>query len=193
MMRPKFLLLATASLAFLFAEVNVHAETPKTAQIDKNGILILIKNSIIAIDQANKTGNYTVVRDLGAPEFQLNTAAKLSEIFLNIRKIDLSGIIVIEPHLTLMPQIESSGMMRVAGYFPSVPTQIYFEMLFAPINGEWRLFGISISQTSAAPRAPNIPDNPNAELRNGANNLRIDRVVKPTPIPSKTELPKSGK
>jgi hypothetical protein len=48
---------------------------PQPAQIDRNGVLILIRSTILALDQANKTGNYTVLRDLGAPGFQANTAA----------------------------------------------------------------------------------------------------------------------
>jgi hypothetical protein len=45
-----------------------HAPTaPQPAQIDRNGVLILIRSTILALDQANKTGNYTVLRDLGAP------------------------------------------------------------------------------------------------------------------------------
>lgn len=54
----------------------------KPAQIDRNGVLILIRSSLLAVDQANKTGNYTVLRDLGAPGFQAaNTATQLGEIF----------------------------------------------------------------------------------------------------------------
>jgi hypothetical protein len=54
-------------------------QAPKPAQIDRNGVLILIRETLLALDQANKTGNYTVLRDLGAPEFQNNTAARLAE------------------------------------------------------------------------------------------------------------------
>jgi hypothetical protein len=58
------------------------AQEPKAAQIDRNGVLILIRSSLLAVDQADKTGNYTVLRDLGAPGFQAsNTAARLREIF----------------------------------------------------------------------------------------------------------------
>jgi hypothetical protein len=53
---------------------------PQPAQIDRNGVLILIRSTILALDQANKTGNYTVLRDLGAPGFQANTAARLPRV-----------------------------------------------------------------------------------------------------------------
>src|SRR5262245_35616863 len=67
---------------------------PKPAQIDRNGVLILIRTTLLALDQANKTGNYTVLRDLGAPDFQANSAAQLADIFAQQRRdnIDLSGV-----------------------------------------------------------------------------------------------------
>jgi hypothetical protein len=137
-----------------------HPDTAaKPAQIDRNGVLILIRSSLLALDQANKTGNYTVLRDLGAPGFQTNTAARLAEIFAKQRNdnLDLSGVAAIDPQLTLMPQIEPNGLMRMAGLFPSVPSQVNFELAFAPVNGQWRLFGISVSIGQAAPAAPSAP------------------------------------
>ena len=56
------------------------AQAPKPAQIDRNGVLILIRTALLALDQANKTGNYTVLRDLGSPDFQVNTAARLASL-----------------------------------------------------------------------------------------------------------------
>src|SRR5262245_24267990 len=132
---------------------------PKPAQIDRNGVLILIRTTLLALDLANKTGNYTVLRDLGAPDFQANSAAQLAEIFAQQRKdnVDLSGVAVIDPQLTLLPQIEGNGLMRMAGFFPSVPTQVNFELLYAPVGGRWRLFGLSVSFGQAAPAAPQAP------------------------------------
>jgi len=129
---------------------------PKPAQIDRNGVLILVRSALLALDQANKTGNYTVLRDLGSPGFQVNTAARLSEIFAKQRNdnIDLSGVAVIDPQLSLLPQIEANGMMRMAGFFPSVPSQVNFELVYAPVNGQWRLFGIGVTIGQMAPTPP---------------------------------------
>src|SRR6516225_2512267 len=60
---------------------NGPQSAPRPAQIDRNGVLILIRQSLLALDQANKTGNYTVLRDLGSPAFQANSAA-----FRNLRQ-----------------------------------------------------------------------------------------------------------
>jgi hypothetical protein len=147
---------------------NAHAPKPALApipaQIDRNGVLILIRSTLLALDQANKTGNYTVLRDLGSPDFQVNTDARLAEIFASERKdgIDLSGVAVLEPQLTLLPQIEANGMMHLAGLFPSVPTQVNFELMYAPVNRQWRLFGLSVSFAQSGPIAPPPPEPPPA-------------------------------
>ena len=134
----------------------------KPANIDRNGVLMLIRSTLLALDHADRTGNYTVLRDLGAPGFQTNTAAKLAEIFAKQRgdKLDLSGVAVIDPQLSLLPQIEPNGMLHMAGFFPSVPSQVNFELLFAPVEGQWRVFGVSLSVGQSAPVAPPAPEAP---------------------------------
>jgi hypothetical protein len=130
--------------------------TAKAANIDRSGVLILVRSTLLALDHANKTGNYTVLRDLGSPQFQANTAARLSEIFAAQRRdaLDLSGVAALDPQLTLLPQIESNGMLHMSGYFPSIPTQVTFDLAYAPVSGQWRLFGISVGLGQAAPSAP---------------------------------------
>jgi hypothetical protein len=135
------------------------AQAPRPAQIDRNGVLILVRSALLALDQANKTGNYTVLRDLGSPDFQANSAARLAETFAQQRKdnVDLSGVSVIDPQLTVLPQIESTGHMRMAGFFPSISTQVNFELVYAPVDGRWWLFALSVSFGQAVPVAPQAP------------------------------------
>jgi hypothetical protein len=164
-----------------------HAEAPKQApkpaQIDRNGVLILIRSSLLALDQANKTGNYTVLRDIGAPGFQSNTAARLGDIFAKLRgdNLDLSGVAVIEPQLNLLPQIEANGLMHMAGFFPSVPTQVNFDLAFAPVNGQWRLFGISVSIGQSAPAAPTPPEPATAQKQPAPNSTKQPAAAKSAP------------
>lgn len=135
---------------------------PTPANIDRNGVLILVRSTLLALDHANRTGNYTVLRDLGARGFQANTASRLAEIFAGQRAdgLDLGGVAVLEPQLTLLPQIEPNGMLHMAGFFPSVPSQVSFEMLFQAEGGEWKLFGISASVGKAGPHAPSDEPQP---------------------------------
>ncbi len=150
-------LLAAGAIGAGLAQDAKPAQEPKAAQIDRNGVLILIRSSLLALDQANKTGNYTVLRDLGAPGFQAtNTAARLGDIFAALRrdKVDLSGVAALDPQLTLLPQIEPNGLMHMTGFFPSVPAQVKFDLAYAPVDGQWKLFGISVGLGQSGPAAP---------------------------------------
>ncbi|ARN80785.1 hypothetical protein [Methylocystis bryophila] len=157
---------ATSSLSPASAETAAKPPAPAPAtqaQIDRNGLLILLRNALSALDQANKTGNYTVLRDQAAPGFAAaNNPARLGEIFAYLRrdKVDLSGALVMEPQLTVMPEITQNGMLHFAGFFPSASSRLNFEMLFAPVDGQWRLFGLGANLGSAAPAAPVPPPAP---------------------------------
>jgi hypothetical protein len=165
-------LLALAALASpLAAPALAQAKTAdkgqaKPAQIDRNAVLILTRSTLLALDHANKTGNYTVLRDLGSPNFQANSAAQLGEIFAAQRNqaLDFSAIAVLEPQLTLLPQIEPSGMLHMAGFFPSAPLQINFELMFEPVDRQWKIFGVSVNLKPGGPQAPDRPagDKPKA-------------------------------
>ena len=109
-------------------------------------LLILIRATLSALDQANVTGNYTVLRDMAAPGFkQANSAEKLAKVFANRRNVDFAPILVIEPKLYRKAEITSGGMLRITGFFPTDPERINFDLFFQPVQGRWQLFGISIN------------------------------------------------
>jgi hypothetical protein len=121
--------------------------------------LYLIRSTLITLNDANRSGNYTVLRDLASPGFQANnTAADLSQIFADLRKrnIDLHAVAIAAPQLSAQPHIDSNKMLRLTGYFPTQPLQINFDLLFQNVAGHWRLFGISVATAQAAqqPAAP---------------------------------------
>jgi hypothetical protein len=126
-----------------------------------------------------------VLRDMGAPAFQANTPARLGEIFAKLRNdnLDLSGVAVIDPQLSLLPQIEANGMLHMTGFFPSVPTQVNFDLAFAPVNGQWRLFGISVSIGQSAPAAPPPEPPPAAQKQPSAAAPKHPIAAKPVRSP----------
>ena len=152
--------LALAFAALVLPSAAKASRLPKPANIDRNGVIILIRSALLALDQANKTGNYTVLRDLGAPGFQVgNNAARLAEIFAKLRndRLDLSGVAAIDPQLSLLPQIEANGMMHMAGFFPSVPAQVNFELF----TRRWRDSGAcSVSRCRSGNPPPAAPEAP---------------------------------
>lgn len=150
---------------------------PQPAQLDRNGVLMLVRSTMLALHQANITGNYTVLRDLGASGFQTaNTAARLAEIFANQRanRLDLSGVAVLEPQLTTLPEINQSGLLHMAGFFPSVPLQVNFELFFAPVEAQWRLMGISVNVGQSSPVAPVAKEQPTP-----SNPTEVSKPAKP--------------
>ncbi len=117
---------------------------------------------LIALDQANKTGNYSVLQDLGAPAFRANSAARLAEVFAPLRRqgVDLSMAAVLEPQFAAPPRQGPQGLLRLVGAFPQADGQgaIGFDLRFAPINGYWRIYDINVGPTQlVAPNAPNVP------------------------------------
>src|SRR5258705_4183981 len=123
--------------------------------------LYLIRSTLLTLNDANRTGNYTVLRDLSAPDFQgTNTAADLAQNFTDLRrrKFDLFSVALAAPQLTAPPALDDHGMLRLTGFFPTRPQQINFDLLFQNAGGQWRLFGLSVStpQVSAQPQ-PQAP------------------------------------
>src|SRR5437588_11672547 len=121
--------------------------SPRPVAIDKDSVLILIRTTLVALQQANQTGNYSVLYNISAPGFQSrNSPDRLSQIFANLRakNFDLSGVVVLEPQLMVMPEMYSNGVMRMAGFFPSVPMQVYFDLQFVPVEGQWRFIAITV-------------------------------------------------
>jgi hypothetical protein len=110
--------------------------------------LALVRSVMLAVDQANKTGNYTVLRDLGSPNFRAaNDAARLAQIFATIRAqgVDLLATAVVEPIYKEPPRLTEKRMLYIAGQFPIAPRPVRFELLFEVEAGQWRLYGVSIA------------------------------------------------
>jgi hypothetical protein len=113
---------------------------------------LLIRSSIIALNQANQTGNYTVLQDLGAPAFRAsNNSTRLAQIFAGLRqrKLDLSPVLFFTPKLVAQPQIAPNGLLRLMGYFPTAPERVNFNLIYQMVDGQWRLFGIGVNTTPA--------------------------------------------
>jgi hypothetical protein len=121
------------------------AETPSVP--DAYRLNMLIRTTLIALNHANRTGNYTVLRDLASPAFQrTNNAARLAEIFAVLRKrdLDLSPILFFQPKLRSPAALTNTGLLRLTGFFETKPEQISFDMLFQQTEGNWRLFGLAV-------------------------------------------------
>ena len=104
-------------------------------------LLGLTRSTLAPPNQANLTGNYSVLPQLGPAVFrQATPPQRLTEIFAAFRqnRIDLTPIEVLVPAYTVAPHVRD-GKLRLIGRFPSQPMQVNFDLTFAPEDGRWRL------------------------------------------------------
>lgn len=185
------------------------APGPRAAPVPDNFRLnMMIRSMVLALNHANLTGNYTVLRELGAPGFQVaNNPARLAEIFapMRARKLDLTPILFFNPRLSNEPAVQDGQVLRLTGFFATQPEQVNFDLAFQVFAGQWMLAGISVStspaqqqrgnaQTSALPSPPSAapakPPSPATSEDGAAPNadapkpVRID-LSEPAPLPAR--------
>ncbi len=114
-------------------------------------LLSMIRSALVALDQANKTNNYAVMREFGGPELQKMSAAELSDKFAGLRtaRIDLSPVTIVTPQLSEPPAITAQSLLNLVGYFPTRPLQARFQIVFQPFEGRWRLYGLNVNLVPA--------------------------------------------
>jgi hypothetical protein len=131
----------------------------------------LIWSTMLAVDHANRSGNYSVLRDMAAQGFQINNnPATLAQVFAGIRdqRIDLSNALLVPPTYTETPRQVSADVFEVKGVFQLRPTSIFFDLFYQWEQGRWKLYGIDIqpvAMVSEMPGAPVAPQQPERRRR----------------------------
>ncbi len=158
-----YLSTATAKAQFAAAATSQPPlQTQSNPSPDDPRLILMIRNAVIALNQANQTGNYSVLRDLGTPNFQMsNSPARLSEVFttLRARKVDISPIMFFSPKFQSHPAMQDGQVLRLTGFFPTTPEQVNFDLAFQLFGDQWMLAAIAVNvappgenaQASAAP------------------------------------------
>jgi hypothetical protein len=147
-------ILAASPLA---AAAQAPARAPVVVQPIVPDDLILAKlawTSIAAVDDANVTGDYSVLRQLGSPSFQqTNSIAALAASFqpLRAQQLDLGNAVLVSPVFEFPPAIVQNGLLRMRGSFPIRPTGIAFDLLFQYVGGRWRIFAIAVAAVATPP------------------------------------------
>jgi hypothetical protein len=118
-------------------------------------IVLLLRSTMMTLNDALQTGNFTVLHDIGAPSFRdLNSPARLSGEFADLasRGVDLSATSIITPQVTEAPTLDQQkGMLHVKGYFPGQPVQIDFDVIYQAVGGQWRIFGLAVQPVASLP------------------------------------------
>lgn len=115
-------------------------------------LTMMVRAALTALNQANFTENYSVLRGMTTPALQTRLSAEqLGKAFADLRKqnLDLSPALVLAPEFTEAPKLTSAGALMLKGIFPSRPLRINFTIDYLPIDGYWMIDQLSVSASRA--------------------------------------------
>ena len=132
----------------------VPAALPAPQPVSSAQAAYLVRSTLISLDDANRAGNYSVLRDLAGPQFQArHSAADLATLFERFRKsrTELSAALLLAPRFNqpLLPGPE--GRLRLTGQLPTEPLKIAFDLTFEATGGHWRLYDLAVGLTERPP------------------------------------------
>ena len=107
----------------------------------------LIWSTMLTVEDANRTGNYSVLRALGSQAFQIgNPPQALQQVFSGLRAtgLDLSTTLLVPPTYTQAPTVMQEGVFRVQGLFQLRPRAVGFDLYYQWEQGRWKIYGIDI-------------------------------------------------
>ncbi len=88
---------------------------------DPDKIVLLIRTSLLTVNDAVQTGNFTVLRDKAAPSFRDGTtSASLAKSLESLaqQRIDLSAVAIIAPQLTDLPLLDAEAPPQAERLLP---------------------------------------------------------------------------
>lgn len=158
---------ASMPVSQAFAQQPAQSTTPPVSNYQPvPGELELAKmiwSTLAAVDHANQSGNYSVLRDISSPAFQIaNDPSRLASIFGGIRqaRLDLGNTLLLAPTYAEAPWILAENVLQVRGYFGLRPTAIAFDFQFQWSQGKWRLFGVAITPATISSSVPGPQPSP---------------------------------
>lgn len=111
-------------------------------------LTILVNSTLTALNHANRTGNYSVLRDLASPSFRkLNSTTRLSTIFAHHREreLDISASLLYAPVFEKPPHIDKKGLLHLNGHIPTQPFHLKFALIYEKSGARWRIMTLSIA------------------------------------------------
>src|SRR5262249_7682677 len=142
--------------------------------ISSGQAVYLVRSTLMMLNDANRSGNYTVLRDLAAPDFQArNSAADLAQSFADLRRrnFDLFAAALLPPQFTSGPAVDANGRLRLIGFFATSPQRINFDLTFQSVAGQWRLLAIGVATPQAPATQSQLPQRKSPGLFYGVRGL----------------------
>ncbi|WP_137045035.1 hypothetical protein [Pseudolabrys sp. FHR47] len=107
----------------------------------------LIKTCLLTLNDANITGNYTVLHAKLAKPFRTQFSPdKLKQGFSTFaeKQIDLSIIAIKTPVAATPTKIDNRGVLQLRGYFETQPSRVHYELDFLVSEEEWKPLSINV-------------------------------------------------
>lgn len=108
---------------------------------------VMVKTTLLTFNDANVTGNYTVLNArLSRPFRDQFDADKLKASFKDFSDRHINfDVIAAKPVVpTGDAQIDSDGVLQLRGYFDTTPKKVKYELKFIRSEGEWKASGIKV-------------------------------------------------
>ena len=132
------------ALAPVLVAAPAFAQKPPAPELQE----VLIKASLLTFNDANVTGNYTVLHaKLSKPFRDQFTPEKLKEGFKAFRdgNIDFDIVVAKPPVLTEEVKVDDNGRLALRGYFDTRPSRVHYDLAFIMSEGEWKLINLSVN------------------------------------------------
>jgi hypothetical protein len=136
--------LAAAVVAVLLAPPLAEAENKLPNAMEQE---VLIKASLLTLNDAAVTGNYSVLHaKLSKPFREQFSADRLKQSFREFadRKTDWEAIAAMPPVPTAKSHIDKSGALILRGFFDAGSTHVVYELDFLPSEGEWKASNLTV-------------------------------------------------
>jgi hypothetical protein len=109
---------------------------------------ILIKTTLLTLNDANVTGNYAVLHaKLAKPFREQFSPQRLKQAFKKLadQQVDWQMIAAKTPVATTDAAIDNRGALLLQGYFDTVPSRLNYDLAFVPSEGEWKPLKLNVN------------------------------------------------
>lgn len=109
---------------------------------------VLIKASLMSFNDANVTGNYTVLHaKLSKPFRDQFPPDKLKQTFKAFadQHIDFDIVVAKPPVAAEEAKVDDTGRLALRGYFDTKPSRVHYDLAFIMSDGEWKLIKLNVN------------------------------------------------
>ncbi len=138
-----FAIVVSALVGMMLATSPAFAQKPPDAFMQE----VLIKSTLLTFNDANVTGNYTVLHaKLSKPFRDAFPAERLKEVFkvFHEKRIDFDLIVAKPPVASKPAAVNDNGVLMLHGHFETTPNRVYYELDYILSDGEWKPIRINV-------------------------------------------------